>query len=536
MSADNQLDKSRRGSGALMIATGILLSRCMGLVRERVFAHYFGSGATADAFKAALRIPNILQNLLGEGALSASFIPAYSKLQASSNVQEARLVAANTLAMIVVLTGGLSALGIYFAPELVQVLAPGFLEDRREITVELTKIFFCSVFLLVCSAWCLGILNSHKRFFLPYASPVIWNLVIIVGILFFARDSSVDSLAVKVAWCVVLGSAAQVAVQLPTTWRLLGGIRVTLSPVSSESKSVARSFVPVVISRGVMQISAYIDSIIASLLQTGAVATLSYAQTISLLPGSLFGISVSAAELPALSALSGDGNSSVLSADEAISVQQRVVKALRQISFFIVPSAVALIILGDIIARVLYEGGKFTAADTNYVWFVLIPSGIGLLASSLSRLTSTCFFAMKDTRTPYRYSLIRVSLSITLGLYFSLKLPLLLGVGSSWGLVGLTGASAIAGWVEYVLLKLRLRQIIGDYQIGRRFLVTIWTIAICSGGLFRLLVSNYLDDLLGGLVAGIVGLSGYGCLYFMLSLWLRIPEAKVSFRRSRGGV
>src|ERR1700744_3171888 len=163
-------------AAALAVATGILLSKLIGLIRERVFAYYFGNSMAADAFKAAFRIPNMLQNLFGEGVLSASFIPVYARLNAEERHEEATRTAAAIFAILVLVASVLVLLGVLFAPILVDIIAYGFKDGTRLLTIQLVRILFPGAALLVLSAWCLGILNSHRRFLLSYTAPVVWNV------------------------------------------------------------------------------------------------------------------------------------------------------------------------------------------------------------------------------------------------------------------------------------------------------------------------------------------------------------------------
>ena len=301
--AKSQPSSSKRF--AFLVASGILLSRLAGLVRDRVFAHYFGDSDAADVFKAAFRIPNFLQNLFGEGVLSASFIPVYANLLAREDKEEARKTAGAVAALLALSTSLLVLLGVLSAPWLIDAIAPGFHGEKRELTVLLVRILFPGAGLLVCSAWCLGVLNSHRKFFLSYTAPVLWNIAMIAGMIAFGVGRTQNSLVVITAWASVVGSALQVAVQLPTVLKLLGGLKLSLAHEAESVRTVIRNFFPVFVSRGVVQISAYIDAFLASWLPTGAVAALAYAQTLYTLPVSLFGMSVSAAELPLMSGAVG---------------------------------------------------------------------------------------------------------------------------------------------------------------------------------------------------------------------------------------
>src|SRR6185312_9715395 len=412
-----QADRFSARRSSALVGAGILSSRLAGLVRERIFAHYFGNSAAADAFKAAFRIPNLLQNLFGEGVLSASFIPVYVSLHAQGDEAEARRLAGAVLAVLSLATVLMVLAGVLAAPWLIEVIAPGFHGPERALTIELVRIFFPGAGLLVFSAWCLVVLNSHHRFFLSYAAPVVWNGAIIAALLYYGPHHDQFSLAVYVAWGAVAGSALQVAVQWPAVKKLLGEILLSLGRGSVHVREVIVNAMPVFAGRGVVQISAYVDALLASLLPTGAVATLAYAQTLYLLPVSLFGMSVSAAELPAMSGATGSDD------EIAAALRKRLASGLQQIAFFVVPSAVAFVLLGDVVVATIYRSGAFNARDVTYVWSVIAGSAVGLLASTSGRLYSSAFYALRNTRTPLKFAVIRVSLTLVLGYLCALPLP-----------------------------------------------------------------------------------------------------------------
>ena len=214
--ADTRAGPARTGRSALLVAIGIFCSRVTGFVRQRVFAHYFGLGPEADAFLAAFKIPNFLQNLFGEGALSASFIPVYAGLLARGEKERATRVAGAVLALLALVVSLLVLAGVLATPILIELIAPGFTGSTRELTIRLVRILFPGAGLLVLSAWCLGILNSHRRFFLSYVSPVIWNVCIIAALLVYGPREQLDRLAVTAAWGSVIGCALQFLVQVPT--------------------------------------------------------------------------------------------------------------------------------------------------------------------------------------------------------------------------------------------------------------------------------------------------------------------------------
>src|SRR5215470_8560641 len=293
------------GRGAFLVAAGIFLSRIAGLIRDRVFSHFFGLSYAADAFRAAVRIPNFLQNLFGEGVLSASFIPVYAKLIAEEKREDAGRVAGAIFSLLALVTAVLVLSGVLATPYLIDAIAPGFKGETRRLAIQLVRIFFPGVGFLVLSAWCLGILNSHRKFFLSYVSPVVWNVAMIAALVAFGRSSDLNRLAYYTAWGSVVGSALQFMVQLPVVIRLAPTLRLALHLASENVRMVIRNFGPAFVSRGVTQISAFVDGILASKVGVGALAALTNAQLISLLPISLFGMSISAAELPSMSSVLG---------------------------------------------------------------------------------------------------------------------------------------------------------------------------------------------------------------------------------------
>ncbi len=511
------------GRSAFFVGAGILISRIVGLARQRIFAHYFGSSAEGDAFSAAFRIPNFLQNVFGEGALSASFIPVYAKLLAEDDEKEAARVANAIFAILALVTAVIVLLGVFATPYIVTLIAAGFEEERRALTITLVRIFFPGAALLVLSAWCLGVLNSHHRFFISYTAPVVWNVAIIAALVFFGRRMDLSSLAAATAWGSVIGSALQFGVQLPTVLRLIHHFRPVLTLASAHVRQVLHSFFPVFMSRGVVQISAFVDAFLASFLGQGAVVALNYAQSLYTLPVSLFGMSVSAAELPAMSRTVG--------AAEVVAetLRHRLDEGLRRISFFIVPSAVAFLALGDVIAAVLYQTGKFTHDDSIYVWTILAGSAVGLLASTLGRLYASTYYALRDTRTPLLFAVLRVALSAILGYYFSIHLPGLLGLDSKLGAAGLTSSAGIAGWVEFVLLRNSLNKRIGRTGLSLSYTAKLWIGALLSAavgfGLKTLVVGWHPVPL------AIVVLGAYGTCYFGIEFLFGVPQSQMIIRK-----
>jgi putative peptidoglycan lipid II flippase len=288
---------------------------------------------------------------------------------------------------------------------------------------------------------------------------------------------------------------------------------------------VVKNFAPVFVSRGVVQISAYIDAMLASLLPVGAVAALFNAQVLYTLPVSLFGMAVSAAELPAMS--------SIVAADTEVAayLRDRLNRGLQDIAFWIVPSAMAFLAFGDVIASALLQTGRFSHADAKYVWGILAGSAVGLLASTMGRLYSSTYYALRDTKTPLRFAVIRVVLTAVLGYIAALWAPALLGVPSRWGAAGLTASAGIAGWVEFVLLRRSLNLRIGGTGLFRSITLRLWTPAIIGAvlGLGVRQVTTGLHPIL----AGICVLGVYGLAYLAATAVFGVPQTAALLAKVR---
>ena len=493
-------------------------------MRQRVLAHYLGqSTEAADAFFAAFRIPNFLQNLFGEGVLSASMIPEYTRLIAAGRADDARRLAGAVAGLLGAMVLAVVAIGVTTAPWLVNVIVPGFSGVRHELAVTLVRILFPGVGALVLSAWCLAVLNSHRHFLLSYSAPVVWNVAIIVATLLPRGGLAPERLVIWTAWGAVAGSVLQFAVQLPTLLRLTGGVALSLDTRDPRVRNVLRNFGPVFLSRGVVQISAFIDAMIASLLPVGAVAVISNTQTLYLLPVSLFGMSVAAAELPELAAAGGEP------AARAETLRRRIALGSERIAFFTVPSAMGFLALGHLVAGVFLQSGRFSQQDSYWVWATLAGSTVGLLATALGRLLTSTYYALDDTRTPLSFAVVRVVLTLALGFIAAVWVPGWLGIDRRWGTAGLTASAGMAGWVEFVLLRRGLNQRIGDFRMPRGVLPRLWGAAAgaaaLSWGAHALLVPHAPRGWAHTAEAAFVLLL-FGTAYAALTLALRVEVAR----------
>ena len=538
--APDRNDASNRpgGRGSSAVAAGIALSRLSGLLRESLLRSVLALGPAADAFAAALRIPNLLQNLLGEGSLSASFIPVYSRLLGEGRDDEAGRVAGAVAGLLAALAGGLVVVSILAARPLAVLLAPGFEGRRLDLTVDLLRITTGGLGLLVLSAWCLGVLNSHGRFFLPYVAPVLWNAaqVMILAVAAFG-DWSPRGAAIALAWGLVAGGALQFGVQAVAVWRLAPDLRPSFGRGNAAVADVRRRFGPAVLGRGVLQLSGYLDLVLASLLVTGAVAGLLSAQMLYALPVALFATSVAVAELPEMSRL-------------ASGLADRALAARRRTAFFVAFCTVAYLVLGESIVGALFGWGAFDADDTRAVALVLAAYSLGLPAVASSKIFQNTLYAVGDTSGPARIAAARVGLAAVVGIALMFPLDriaahggaLLTLDGVGWfgplnagirtgapdphlGAVGLALGSACAAWLELALLSRRCRRSVdgtsGPTAVMSRLAPATGAAVVVALGV------RWATDGLPAIAAAPIGLAVAGCTYVLVASATGVDEANL---------
>ncbi|PAP78834.1 murein biosynthesis integral membrane protein MurJ [Rubrivirga marina] len=471
----------------MLVAAGIFASRVIGLVRDRAVAFFFGSGAFADVYRLALRAPNFLQNLLGEGTLSASFIPIYSRMLEEGREEAAGRFAGAIFGLLAAVAFGAALLGVLLAEPFVAVIASGFLQDaeklqagtividRYDLAVQVTRLTFPMTAFLVLSAWCLGVLNSHRKFLLSYFAPVAWNVALLaalfggaylifddplgIGALDVVPADQLSRLLVAVFIGGVAGGVLQFLVQLPTALKLMKGFRPTISLQVEGVREGIRAFVPVVLGRGAYQLSGYLDFWLSTFVAAGALGAIGYAQTLYLLPISLFGMSVAASELPELSRISPTELDRFLT---------RVAGSVRQILYLIIPTVVGYLGFGFLVVGAFYQTGQFDLDDTWQVTLVLMAYSLGMIATTAGRLLQNAFYALNDTKTPAKIAVWRVVVSalIGAGLMFwfdRFSVNEVFGIPSEGdplrlGAVGLALGSAVGAWVELWRLVGALRQ------------------------------------------------------------------------------
>ncbi|MFP6686702.1 MAG: murein biosynthesis integral membrane protein MurJ [Polyangiaceae bacterium] len=497
----SQGEHAREGRSAAVVAGGILSSKLVGLVRQRITAHFFGIGFVADVIAAAFRIGNVSQNLLGEGTLSASFIPIYAKLRAEERHDEAESFARAALGLLVVVVVLVSAIGVALAPQLSLMVAAGFEPEKLAMTTRLVRIIFPMTGILVLCAWALGVLNTHRRFFLPYAAPIIWSaaqiaaLIIGGGWLLYSGEA----LARVLAFGALAGAVLEFLALLTAAKPWVKSLRPQFDTSNPHVREAAKRLPAVILGRGVIQLSGIIDTLLVSFLGSGANATFAYAQMLYLLPMSLLGTGEAAVSLPAMARETAGQDVPTQHAR----MRQRLGVILTRVIVLSVPATIALAVFGREIIGLLLQTGAFDARSTVRVAAALSVYGFALLGNASVRLFATTFFALGDTRTPARYAVVRVVVSTVIAVSLMRR----------YGVVGVVVGATSAAWLEAAMLGQKLRSRIGGLGLqalpyGRITLLAGTTLGPAWAVRAWLGETSYADSMLASVaVLGTLGLT-----------------------------
>ena len=515
-------------------ASGILVSRLLGFARESAVAHFFGTGYLADSWRAAIQIPNVVQNLLGEGSLSASFVPVYVRLLHEGREEEAGRVAGAVLGLLAATAGGLALLGAWGAPWLL-VLVSGFMNDARaDVVVSLLRVLFPMTAVLALSAWTLGILNSHRKFFVAYVAPALWNLSMIATLVAFGalaadgRGLEGQELLTALAWGALAGGVLQLLFQLPFAVPHLKRLRPSMNRRIGEVREVVRNFVPAMASRGVANLGAFVDLQLASWLAAGALARLGYARMLYVLPISLFALSIAAVELPELARDRAEG---------LAAVRRRAQDAVARACFWLIPFAAGYMALRTEAMAVFraLDGvlgpSAFTEQDAVATGWVLAAFAVGLPATGVSRVVSSAFFSLGDTRTPAKIVAVRIAVSAAAGAALMLPLDGVSVGGRPLGAVGLAAGAALGGWLELWLLRRRLRARLPgfSFQPGKLTRLVGATGTAVLAGLGAKLMLPPLPPVLQALAAAVP----FGLVYLAATEWMGVSPVGVRARLRR---
>ncbi len=520
-------------SAAALVALFSFFSRVLGVLRDRVLAGQFGASEITDAYYAAFRVPDLLFNLIVLGALSAGFIPVFTKLVKDFSLtygdsyrknKSAWDLSNSILNLLMISLIILSVVAIIFAPQLVRLIVPGFEASLQLTTVKLTRIMFLSPIFLGISSVLGGVLQSYKKFFAYSLAPVLYNLGIIFGIIYLMPWFGIAGLA----WGVVLGAFLHMLIQLPFAVSSGFFYRFKLSFKIEGVRKILKMMVPRTMGLAVGQINLLIITIISSTLISGSLAVFNFANNLQSFAVGIFGISFAVAAFPTFSRLSGNDKKLISS----------FTKTFRQILFFIIPSTVLLLTLRAQIIRVILGTGKFNWQDTILTIDTLGFFTLSLFAQASIPLLVRLFYAKEDSRTPFYAAIVAMVLNIILATYFSATL----------GVAGLALAFSVSSVLNFLILWLVLNCRLGSlYGEGLLLAVVKMSVAAIIAGIVVQIakvviwpfidMTTFLGVLLQGLGSGIAGLAFYVlfCYIFKVeemsaifsSLRRRLPWKKI---------
>ena len=463
-----------RSTGLIGIATSS--SRVLGFVRDVLFAKLFGTNIYAQAFVVAFRIPNMLRDMVGEGATNAAIVPVLTEYRHKSSEREywdAARVILNLMLLVLVV---LSVIGVLFAPVLVRLIAPGFLKDPEKFAsaVFLTRMIVPYLIFLGIWAYSKGVLNSFQYFTTPAFAPVVLNVTMIAAILFLCPVIGIHGMVAGV----LAGGFLQVLIQIPPLYkrgfRLKGGFRL-VHPVASR---IGKLLMPRILGTAVYQLSVFIDTILASLawiVGAGGVAALYYSHRLIHLPLAIFGISLATAVLPRMSREAA--------ANDIDKLKGTIAFSLNTVFMVMVPAAAGLMILSEPVVRILFQRGEFTGYSTAITSSALFFYAFGLCAYAGIKILVNAYYSMGDTRTPVRTAAISLVVNIVLNLI--LMWPLKIG--------GLALATSIAATTNFLILYVLLMRRVGD--IGTRAIISMFG-RICAATCVMILVTHIAKNVL----------------------------------------
>lgn len=491
------------------VSAGTMFSRIAGYIRDMLVGWLFGAGMAADAFYAALRIPNLFRRLLGEGALSASFVPVFSEYQATKEKKETEKLFNTVFTTLLFVLLVVCIFGVIFAPQITRVIAYGFEKnpEKLSLTITLTRLMFPFLLFICLAAFLLAVLNSLKLFFIPAVAPSflsISEIAFIVGIApLLMKENQIKGLAVAV----VVGGLLQFLIQIPAIKRSGFTFKHIINFSHPGLKQIFFLMIPAMWGISIDQVNAFVDTVCASFLTEGSVTALYYSNRLMQLPLALFGIAVASVSLPLMS-------TSVSKKDNR-EMKDMLAFSIKISSLAILPAAAGLMVLGKPMITLLFQHGKFDTTATALTNSALIFYSMGLPAFSFTKIFAGGFYSMKETKTPVKIATMCMLLNVVLNII--LMKPM--GVG------GLALATAVSSWTNAILLFAALGKKIGGLG-GRKIFSSIIKIisatvimaAVCYT-LSSYLIKNLFFNVFGTITAGIV-------IYFFTAKLLKINELK----------
>ena len=411
------------------------LSRILGFVRDILTAAVLGAGPIADAFFVALKMPNLFRRITAEGAFSVAFVPLYSKTMEEDGQEKAGIFASNAFAMMVAILVPFTILAVIFMPYIIYAIAPGFNDDpsRYDLAVDLSRITFPYLVMISLTALLGGVLNAHNKFAPFAAAPILFNLSLIIALLYFTNFT--QNAGYAMAYGILLAGVTQLLLLFYFIFRNNIKITFKLPEMTPRIKKTFRLMGPGVLGAGVMHINLFADLVIASFLSAGSISYLYYADRLNQLPLGMIGVAVGTALLPMLSR--------VVAAKDMVEANRLFNRAIEFSMLLALPAAVALFTIPETLIATLFERGKFTAENTMFASNVLMGYAIGLPSYVAAKIFSTAFWSKQDTMSP-----VKISIFITV-----INIALSLALIKPFGVAGIAVSTGLVGWLQLYLLS-----------------------------------------------------------------------------------
>ncbi len=488
-----------RSAGIVSIA--VMFSRLLGLMREVIFARYFGAGFLYDAYVVAFRIPNVLRDLFAEGALSVAFVKVFTDYQINKGEKEAWRLASLVLNALAVVMSVICIVGVIFSRQFVNLVADGFSPEKAALATTLTQIMFPFILLVALAAVAMGVLNTKGIFGIPASASTVFNIVSIVfglGLAYYLSGggwlNSGDKNAIPdfpSQWAIIgmaigtlIGGAAQFLMQLPALFKVGFRFSPILSFTDEGVRKVIALMTPAILGTSAVQINVLINTYFVSQIEGGQ-SWLNYAFRLMQFPIGLFGVAVGTAAIPVLSRLASEGKTREF--------RDTISSSMNLVFLMTLPSACGLIVLGEPIVRLIYERGKFDATATSMTAIALVGYSIGLTGYAAIKILSPAFYALNDAKTPMIIAIASIAVNF-IGSYFLREWLSHYGVTPEtpygYGHVGVALATSIVALVNFFALALLMRRRIKRLN-GRDIFASFAKIAAASAVLSAVCYTSY---------------------------------------------
>jgi len=543
-----------RSAGIVSVA--VMFSRVLGLIRETIFAKYFGAGFLYDAFLVGFRVPNLLRDLFAEGALSAAFVKVFTDYQLKKNEAEAWRLASMVFNGLAVVLSVITIAGIILSPLIVSAITYNYLGDpnhyyppeKAALATTLMQIMFPFILLVALAALAMGVLNTKGRFGIPASASTAFNIVSIIFGLGFAfwlsgggweysndknliPGESAQWAIIGMSIGVLIGGAAQLLIQIPSLLKVGFRFSLSLNFADEGVRRIMRLMGPAIIGTSAIQVKVLVDTVVASGIEGGA-SWLSYAFRLMQFPIGVFGVAIGTAAIPALSRLASENN--------FYKFRSTLSGAIKLVFLLAVPSACGLIVLGEPIISLIYERGEFDRFDTNMTAWALTAYAVGLAGYAAIKVLSPSFYALDDAKTPMYVSLASIIVHVALS-FGLMKFLSTVGVSperpNGFGHVGVALATSIVAIANFIALAVLMRKRINGLN-GREILIALIKIAIASAALSAVCYLSYRflsayfpqKDFVIRLIEAFIPIGLGGITFIIAAKFLRIEELEKVYK------